>query len=77
MCIAVPGKIVDIFSPQGKVDIMGVETIINIQLIENPRIGEYVLVHGGCAIEKISKAHCDDLSSIFRVISHQTEQKDG
>jgi len=40
---------------------MGVETTINIQLIESPKIGEYVLVHGGCAIEKINRAYFDDL----------------
>lgn len=56
---------------------MGVETTINMQLIENPQIGEYVLVHGGCAIEKISRACCDDLFDIFRTITYQVEQKDG
>lgn len=74
MCIAVPGKVIAISPPQAKVEIMGVETTINIQLIENPQIGEYVLVHGGCAIEKISKARCDDLVNILRTITEQAEQ---
>lgn len=65
MCIAVPSKIIDIFPTKARVKIMGVEMIVNIQLIESPKIGEYVLVHSGCAIEKINKDYYDDLLDIF------------
>lgn len=77
MCIAVPGEIIDLFPPQARVKLMGVETTINIQLIESPKIGEYVLVHGGCAIEKINRAYFDDLFNIFISITDEDEKKDG
>lgn len=65
MCIAVPGEIKEIMWTKARVDIMGVETTVNIQLIENPKNGEYVLIHAGCAIEKIHKEYFDDLTDIF------------
>ncbi|RHW66018.1 HypC/HybG/HupF family hydrogenase formation chaperone [Clostridium botulinum] len=53
MCIAIPGKIVSINGYYAITNTMGIESEINISLIENPSIDDYVLIHAGCAIEKI------------------------
>lgn len=65
MCIAVPGEIVRVFPTKARVTMMGVETTVNIQMIESPRIGDFVLVHAGCAIEKIGKENYDELFAMF------------
>lgn len=77
MCIAVPGQIIDISSTQATVNIMNVETTVNIQLINEPKIGDYVLVHAGCAIEKVDQAYFNDLYCIFKGILEKDERKDG
>lgn len=69
MCIAVPGEIIEAFPTRAKVTMMGVETTVNIQLIDNPKIGDFVLVHAGCAIEKINKDNYDDLFALFKQLS--------
>lgn len=66
MCIAVPGEIIKICNKQAKVNIMGVETSVNIQLIDRPQIGDYVLVHAGCAIEKVNNIYYNDLLNVFK-----------
>ncbi len=73
MCIAVPGQIVAISNREATVNIMDVKTIVNIQLIDDPRIGDYVLVHAGCAIEKVDQAYFNDLSNIFKDILDKDE----
>ncbi|KLU66486.1 hydrogenase isoenzymes formation protein HypC [Desulfosporosinus acididurans] len=50
MCLAIPAKIVSIDGVIAKVDMMGNERIISIDLVPEVRIGEYVLVHAGFAI---------------------------
>jgi hydrogenase expression/formation protein HypC len=65
MCIAIPGKIIEMEVNIGKVLVMGVETTVNMQLIQDPVVGDYVLVHVGCAIEKINKEYHDDLLSYY------------
>lgn len=77
MCIAVPGQIIDIFNTQATVNIMDVESTVNIQLINEPKLGDYVLVHAGCAIEKVDRAYFNDLSNIFNSILEKDERKDG
>jgi hydrogenase assembly chaperone HypC/HupF len=53
MCLAVPGKIICIDGAYANVNIMGIQSAVNIQLIENPHTGDYILVHSGCGIQKI------------------------
>lgn len=57
MCLAIPGKIVTIDEVNATAETMGMSHIINIQLIEDLIIGDYVLIHAGFAIEKIQKAY--------------------
>ncbi len=61
MCLAVPAKIIDIDSSHAKVDIMGVHTEVNILLIDNPMVGDKVMVHAGFAINKIDEGYFDFL----------------
>ena len=77
VCLAIPGEIIDIMKHQARINIMGAETIVNIQLIENPKVGEYVIVHAGCAIEKINRDYFNDLNSIFESIINEGEEING
>ncbi|NLL71884.1 MAG: HypC/HybG/HupF family hydrogenase formation chaperone [Epulopiscium sp.] len=53
MCLAVPAKIIIIEEMHAWVETMGVRQRVNIQLIDSPILGDYILVHAGFAIEKI------------------------
>lgn len=66
LCLAVPGQIKSIHENLAKVDIMGVEKSINIQLIENPHVKDYILIHAGFAIEKIDEKYFKFLEEVFQ-----------
>jgi hydrogenase expression/formation protein HypC len=53
MCLAFPGKIVSTKDQQATVDFDGVLKEINVSLVEVKK-GDYVIVHAGFAIEKLS-----------------------
>ncbi|TFG25641.1 MAG: HypC/HybG/HupF family hydrogenase formation chaperone [Promethearchaeota archaeon] len=55
MCLAIPGKILEITGNQALVDFDGIQQKIIIALIQNPEIGKYVVVHAGYAIEQINE----------------------
>lgn len=65
MCIAIPGKIISIDAPRAKVDFNGNVVDVNIGLID-PVVGDYVLVHAGCAIEIMSKDKALELIELFQ-----------
>ena len=66
MCIAVPAKVIDISEGFGNVEALGVRTRVNIQLIENIKEGEHVLIHTGFAIEKIDEEHFETLTTTLK-----------
>lgn len=68
MCLAVPGLIIDLDNYSAIIDVMGLKSKVNIQLIENLKIGDYVLIHAGCAIQKIDKNYFDELQNVFKAI---------
>jgi hydrogenase expression/formation protein HypC len=58
MCLAIPGKIVEIVDEENqiaKVEVGGVRRNINIGMLDDTRIGDYVLIHVGFAMSKIDE----------------------
>ncbi len=54
MCLAFPGKIIEINNQQATADFNGVQKNVNISLVPDIKIGEYVIVHAGFAIEQLT-----------------------
>jgi hydrogenase nickel incorporation protein HypA/HybF len=56
MCLAVPSKIVTIDNLIATIDVYGARREVSLMLLpEEARVGDYVLVHAGFAIQKIDK----------------------
>jgi hydrogenase expression/formation protein HypC len=59
MCLAVPGKILEINNTSqplmGKVDFGGIHKQICLELTPDAVVGEYVIVHVGFAISKLNE----------------------
>ena len=51
MCLAVPLKIVEIDGLNGVGEVVGLRRRMRLDFIKEPRVGEYVIVHAGFAIE--------------------------
>jgi hydrogenase expression/formation protein HypC len=65
MCLAIPGKIVEIDAlnaQQATVDVVGVRRKVDLGLLaeESIRPGDWVLIHVGFAMSKISEAEAAD-----------------
>ncbi len=69
MCLAVPSKIVEINDTVARVDVDGVIRETCIMLLDDVKIGDYVIVHAGFAINKIDEAAAlqtlEDMRSIL------------
>lgn len=55
MCLAVPSKIVQINDMIARVDVDGVIRETSIMLLDDLKIGDYVIVHAGFAISKVDE----------------------
>jgi hydrogenase expression/formation protein HypC len=63
MCLAIPGKIVEIVDEENqiaKVEVGGVRRNVNIGMLDNVQIGDYVLIHVGFAMSKIDEKQAEE-----------------
>jgi len=75
MCVAVPGKVVEIYDGEALVEFQGVEKRVNSIFVEDIKLGEYVLIHVGCAIEKIEEEEALKTLEIFeRLIGGEEDE---
>jgi len=76
MCLAVPSKIIQINEMVAKVDVDGVIRETSIMLIDDAKIGDYVIVHAGFAINKIDEAAAlQTLSDMRSILAADTTQQ--
>lgn len=64
MCIAIPGRVTEVNGDYANVDFNGNQVKVNIGLV-TPNVGQYVLVHAGCAIEVMEKDKAQEIIDLF------------
>lgn len=77
MCLAIPGKIVEIVDEENriaKVEVGGVRRAVNIGMLDDVEIGDYVLVHVGFAMSKIDERQAEEtLRTLQELGAYQDE----
>jgi len=68
MCIAIPGRVEKVEYPYAIVDFKGTKRKVRIDLLENVREGDYVLVHVGFAIQKVEKAEAENIAELLEEV---------
>ena len=53
MCLAIPLQLLEINGNTAIGEAMGMRREIRVDFIENPQVGDYVIVHAGFAIERL------------------------
>jgi len=70
MCLAVPGKIIEIYDTagmrMGKVDFGGVFREACLETVPEANIGAYVIVHAGFALSVLSESEAMETLEAFR-----------
>ena len=72
MCVAVPGKIVEINGNTAKVDILNNITEADIRLV-SAKPGDYVLIHAGCALEVMKQDAAEELLAVFQELGEMID----
>jgi len=66
MCLAVPGKVLSLDGDKGIVEIGNIKREVFMHLLSDVSVNEYVLVHAGCAIEKVDEEEAKITMDIFK-----------
>jgi hydrogenase expression/formation protein HypC len=69
MCLAIPSKIVEIKGHSAMIDVAGVRREASLMMVEDVRVGDYVIVHAGFAIHKIDEVEAEESLRLLREVA--------
>jgi hydrogenase expression/formation protein HypC len=62
----------------GTVELDGAEYTVNLSLVSEPRVGDFVIVHAGFAIEKLDAVEADARLALFaELAAHRAADRTG
>jgi hydrogenase expression/formation protein HypC len=76
MCLALPGKVLEIVDPVARfarVDVVGTTRMVNLSLVRDAAPGDWVLVHTGFAVERIGEAEAAESVRLFEELAAALE----
>ena len=76
MCWAVPTRIVEIDGAVGRAEIDGAVREVGLCLIEDPRPGDYVLIHAGFAIQKVDEQEAQETLRLLDEMHRSLGERD-
>ncbi|GBC61182.1 HypC/HybG/HupF family hydrogenase formation chap erone [Desulfonema ishimotonii] len=73
MCLAIPSKIVEVNGNTAIIDVDSVRRECSLLLLEDPQVGDYVIVHAGFAIHKIDETVALESLALLREAVERAE----
>jgi hydrogenase expression/formation protein HypC len=73
MCLGIPAKILERNESAAVVELGGVRREISVMLLDDVSVGDWVIVHAGFAIEKLSENEAEQTLALFREITDAAE----
>jgi len=74
MCLGIPSKVIEIDEVHrtGRIDYLGTKVRTNFALIDDIRIGDWVIVHAGFAISRLSEDDARETLDLLREIAEKS-----
>ena len=76
MCLAIPSRITKIENNMATIDVEGVQREASLLLLEDARVGDYVIVHAGFAISKLDEAAARETLDLLREAIAAVEKRE-
>ena len=77
MCLALPFRLTEIDGLDAVAERDGIKRNIRLDFIKNPKVGDYVLVHAGFAIERLKQDQAEEnleaAAELYAAVMEMTE----
>lgn len=70
MCLGIPAMVVEVEpSKEGKVDYLDTKVKTNFSLLDDVKVGDWVIIHAGFAISKLEEEEAQETLALLRKLS--------
>ena len=76
MCLSIPAKVESIEDDMAVVSVGGTKYNASLQMLEDVNIGDYILLHTGFAIQKLSEEEAKESLKVFEEFEELNRQLD-
>lgn len=76
MCLSVPAKVLSIKDKTAIVSIGGTEYDASLQMIEGVEVGDYVLLHTGFVIQKLSEEEANETIKLLQEVFEKGDEEE-
>ena len=66
MCLAIPMKVVEIEGNRGIVEYTGIKRQVGLDLLEDVKVNDWVIIHTGFAISKLDEEEARETLSLLK-----------
>ena len=66
MCLAIPMNVKEINGDMGVVESQGVRRDVGLMLMEDIKVGDWVLIHAGFAISRLNEKEAEETMALLR-----------
>ncbi len=74
MCLSLPAKVIEIQGDLAEVSIGGTLFKAGLQMIDDVRPGDYILLHAGFAIQKINEDEAQEIMRLFQEMENSFDR---
>ncbi len=75
MCLAVPTRVLSVTDQQAEVELAGVRRQVSVALTPEVRVGDYVLIHAGFAINVLDEQEAQETLALFEELEEFAAQE--
>jgi hydrogenase expression/formation protein HypC len=75
MCLAIPLKLVSVNGADAVGEVGGIQREVSIMMTPDVKVGDYVIVHAGFAIQVLDQKEAEENLEILRQIGEAVEDK--
>ena len=76
MCLAVPMKLVNKEGNVGVAELSGVKREVRLDVLPDAKVGDFVIIHAGFAIQRLDEEEAQETLSLFREMLSMEEERE-
>ena len=75
MCVAYPMKVIAVEGAVATVSFGDTEQKVSLALLEDVKVGEYLIIHAGFALQKLSVSEAEETLKLFAELAASQDEK--
>ncbi len=76
MCLAIPAKLVEQNNNEGRAELHGMLVPVNTLLVPQVKVGDWILVHAGFAIQRIDAQTAEETWAVLEDLQHRVDKEE-